>query len=82
MGFPSVRPGCGVAANFFRREWRKEAIPLETIHEVQRLLPSLSRGEKAQVLKWVVPDLGDEFTLLVSATFSAATKRAPTVREG
>ena len=34
---------------------------MEPIHEVQRLLPSLSRGEKAQVLKWVVQDLGDDF---------------------
>ena len=36
-------------------------ISVEAIHEVQRLLPSLSRGEKAQVLKWVVQDLGDDF---------------------
>ena len=34
---------------------------MEAIHEVQRLLPSLSRGEKAQVLQWVVQDLGDDF---------------------
>ena len=34
---------------------------MEPIHEVQRLLPSLSRGEKAQVLKWVVQELGDDF---------------------
>ena len=34
---------------------------MEAIHEVQKLLPSLSRGEKAQVLKWVVQDLGDDF---------------------
>ena len=34
---------------------------MEPILEVQRLLPSLSRGEKAQVLKWVVQDLGDDF---------------------
>ena len=34
---------------------------MEAIDEVQRLLPSLSRGEKAQVLKWVVQDLGDDF---------------------
>ena len=34
---------------------------MEPIHEVQELLPSLSRGEKAQVLKWVVQDLGDDF---------------------
>jgi uncharacterized protein (DUF433 family) len=34
---------------------------VEPILEVQRLLPSLSRGEKAQVLKWVVQELGDDF---------------------
>jgi uncharacterized protein (DUF433 family) len=34
---------------------------VEPIHEVQRLLPSLSRGEKAQLLKWVVQGLGDDF---------------------
>ena len=34
---------------------------MEPIHEVQRLLPSLSRGEKAQVLEWVRQDLSDEF---------------------
>lgn len=39
--------------------WRKRSV--EPIHEVQRLLPSLSRGEKAQVLKWVVQELGDDF---------------------
>lgn len=31
------------------------------LQEFERLLPSLSRGEKAQVLKWVVQDLGDGF---------------------
>jgi len=31
------------------------------LHEVERLLPSLSRGEKAQLLKWVVQELGDDF---------------------
>lgn len=35
-------------------------ISVEAIHEVQRLLRSLSRGEKAQVLKWVVQDLEDD----------------------
>jgi uncharacterized protein (DUF433 family) len=34
---------------------------MEAIDEVHRLLPSLSRGEKAQLLKWVVQDLGDDF---------------------
>ena len=34
---------------------------MEPIQEVRRLLPSLSRGEKAQVLKWVVQEMGDDF---------------------
>ena len=29
--------------------------------EIERILPDLSPGEKAQVLKWVVQDLGDDF---------------------
>lgn len=33
----------------------------EPLQEVQRLLPALSRGEKAQLLKWVVQELGDDF---------------------
>jgi uncharacterized protein (DUF433 family) len=32
-----------------------------TLGEVERLLGALSRGEKAQLLKWVVQDLGDDF---------------------
>ena len=34
---------------------------MEPIHEVQKLLPALSRGEKAQLLKWVVQELGEDF---------------------
>ena len=34
---------------------------MATLNEVEKLLPSLSRGEKAQLLKWVVQDLGDDF---------------------
>ena len=34
---------------------------MEPLSEVQRLLPSLSRGEKAQLLKWVVRELDDDF---------------------
>ncbi len=34
---------------------------MDGLHEVEKLLPLLSRGEKAQVLKWVVQDLGDAF---------------------
>ena len=31
------------------------------LSEIEKLLPSLSPGEKAQVLKWVVQELGDSF---------------------
>ena len=34
---------------------------MQALTEVQRLLPTLSRGEKAQLLKWVVQELGDDF---------------------
>jgi uncharacterized protein (DUF433 family) len=34
---------------------------MAALNEIEKLLPSLSRGEKAQVLKWVVEDLGDDF---------------------
>jgi uncharacterized protein (DUF433 family) len=34
---------------------------MDSLEEVEKLLPSLSRGEKAQILKWVVQDLGDAF---------------------
>lgn len=32
------------------------------LHEFGEMLSKLSAGEKAQVLKWVVQDLGDAFT--------------------
>jgi uncharacterized protein (DUF433 family) len=41
---------------------------MATLQEVERLLPSLSRGEKAQLLKWVVQDLGDDFPGVDSRT--------------
>lgn len=31
------------------------------LHNFESILPTLSRGEKAQLLKWVVQDLGDDF---------------------
>ena len=33
---------------------------MATLAEFERLLPTLSRGEKAQLLKWVVQDLGND----------------------
>jgi uncharacterized protein (DUF433 family) len=30
------------------------------LHDIQDLLPRLSRGEKAQLLQWIARDLGDD----------------------
>lgn len=34
---------------------------MNAIHEVEKLLSDMTRGEKAQLLQWVVRDLGDAF---------------------
>lgn len=34
---------------------------MTAIQEAEKLLPSLTRGEKAQLLQWVARDLGDAF---------------------
>jgi uncharacterized protein (DUF433 family) len=34
---------------------------MANLTDFQKMLPSLSRGEKAQLLKWVVQELGDDF---------------------
>jgi uncharacterized protein (DUF433 family) len=34
---------------------------MASLSDFEKLLPTLSRGEKAQVLKWVVQELGDDF---------------------
>jgi uncharacterized protein (DUF433 family) len=34
---------------------------MDTLHEVEKLLPALTPGEKAQLLKWVVQEMGDAF---------------------
>ena len=34
---------------------------MSAIHDAEKLLPSLTRGEKAQLLQWVARDLGDAF---------------------
>ena len=34
---------------------------MSSLSDLGKLLPSLSRGEKAQILKWVVQELGDDF---------------------
>ena len=55
-------------ASLFWERMELGVASVEPIHEVQRLLPSLSRGEKAQVLKWVVQELGDDFPGIDSAS--------------
>ncbi len=34
---------------------------MTTLQEVEKLLPSMTRAEKAQLLQWVARDLGDAF---------------------
>jgi hypothetical protein len=34
---------------------------MSTLREIERLLPKLTRTEKAQVLQWVARDLGDAY---------------------
>lgn len=34
---------------------------MSALHEVEQLLAAMSRAEKAQLLQWVVRDLGDAF---------------------
>ena len=34
---------------------------MATLSDFEKMLPTLSRGEKAQILKWVVQELGDDF---------------------
>jgi hypothetical protein len=34
---------------------------MSALHEIEQLLSRMSRAEKAQVLQWVVRDLGDAF---------------------
>ncbi len=34
---------------------------MSALHEIEQLLSAISRAEKAQVLQWVVRDLGDAF---------------------
>lgn len=34
---------------------------MAVLQDIEKMLPALSRGEKAQILKWVVQELGDDF---------------------
>jgi uncharacterized protein (DUF433 family) len=34
---------------------------MASLNDIEKLLPTLSPGEKAQILKWVVQELGDAF---------------------
>jgi hypothetical protein len=61
---------------------------MATLNDFERLLPTLSRGEKAQILKWVVQDLGDDFPsidpprCLRAAKLSKATWPVPWAARG
>jgi len=41
---------------------------MEVLQEVERLLSAMTRAEKAQVLQWVVHDLGDAFPAIESTS--------------
>jgi uncharacterized protein (DUF433 family) len=41
---------------------------MERVQEIERVLTTLNRAEKAQVLQWVVRDLGDAFPGIESDT--------------
>ena len=34
---------------------------MTALQEAEKLLPSLTRAEKAQLLQWVITDIGDAF---------------------
>jgi uncharacterized protein (DUF433 family) len=40
--------------------WNRDNI-MQALHEIEYLLTTLTRAEKAQVLQWIVRDLGDAF---------------------
>ena len=39
----------------------EERNAMANLSDFEKMLPALSRGEKAQILKWVVQELGDDF---------------------
>jgi uncharacterized protein (DUF433 family) len=41
---------------------------MASLSDFQKMLPALSRGEKAQILKWVVQELDDDFPGIDSRT--------------
>jgi uncharacterized protein (DUF433 family) len=41
---------------------------MDTIQEAEKLLSAMTRAEKAQLLQWIVRDLGDAFPGIESAT--------------
>src|SRR5215470_7168488 len=44
-----------------RGQWRGRMKKVKTLEETQQLLSGLTRAEKAQLLQWVVQDLGEAF---------------------
>jgi uncharacterized protein (DUF433 family) len=39
----------------------EQAASMSALHDIERMLGTLSRAEKAQVLQWIADDLGDSF---------------------
>jgi uncharacterized protein (DUF433 family) len=44
----------------FVRTWNGDVV-MQVLQEIEKLLPTLTRAEKAQVLQWVARDLGEAF---------------------
>lgn len=43
-------------------EWKfLDGLSMSAIRDIEQLLPTLTRAEKAQLLKWVVQDISDDF---------------------
>jgi uncharacterized protein (DUF433 family) len=47
--------------NGYIHQRKREGHSMSALDEVEQLLPSLTRAEKAQLLQWVARDLGDAF---------------------
>ena len=50
------------------------------LQEAEKLLSAMSRAEKAQLLQWVVQDLGDAFPGIESVLASAVATRVSSAR--
>ena len=53
---------------------------MHALQEIEHLLTTLTRAEKAQVLQWVVRDLGDAFPGIESTQASVGASRVSSAR--